>query len=1024
MAFNKNRAMEAARKYVEKGQTDRAIKEYLKVVNDDPKDVRVWLKIGDLYAKKGAKAEATETYMKVAKFYSEQGFYLKAVAVYKQILKLDPRMVEVNLKLAELYRQLGLLSDAMQHFERVAAFFHREGKTQEALATIRQLVDLDPDNVATRIKLAELYSKEEMTQEAIQEFRQACDYLRSHNRQDDFIKVAERLLWHDASDIGLNRELATLYLRRSDARRALQKLQVCFKADARDVETLALLAQAFQALKQKSKTVSVLKELARVFTENGQKQEALDVHRKILMISPDDPDSRAAVGEPPPKSPSREAVRRAASVVAEAPLQRSLRPNVTGSMPLVRAEDVGVELEYDGSSFSVADSGDFVADIAANDDSFQVGGNAVEANADEIAKILTETDVYVKYGLEQKAIAHLQKVFEIDPNNVEARERLKDIYISIDQDQAAVTELLRLVETVGSHDPDRAEVYLREAAAVAPYDQRIGKLAARYSLDLGSDSPEVEIVEPSARIEVYSGDEGTGTTAPVDDVDFDDLEFSDGLTMNPGDAPVFLTDDSELDVLGRRDSITQEVRVDQLEGEVGLDELEIDELAFDEAVNEGTKELSLNELEFESDPLDAGLDDSEDLGFRRPDSGFGSAKKSSRRGVGKRHRGDLADPMSLDAQPLDVAELDNRRFRSGIRAPAMLTPDEDDLGGLASGQNAAHYAAPETLPPDEDVLSDLNSPREAVVADDIDDEFGGDIVLADSDLTEDTDEGESIPFDDAPGPAGRGVTGTEQLIADEGGNTSLEDDLDEADFFVSQGLFEEAKDILESLLRQYPSHPLLMAKLQDVRAAEGAPGGLGKTPTPTPRPRALDRVGLTQPGGANTPSVKLARDLDDEDADTHFDLGLAYKEMGLLDEAIKAFRKVVNVAARAVESSLMIGLCYREQGALPEAIQQFKNALYVDGIAERQKLGLYYELGATYELMDDASEALYFFEMVAKKDGAHRDVVKRIAALKKGTTVNGNGVHAAKTAASAGDDVDAAFDSMFGDEDKSDAPRR
>ncbi|MBW2465202.1 MAG: tetratricopeptide repeat protein [Deltaproteobacteria bacterium] len=255
--------MDAARKYVEKGQTDKAIKEYLKVVNHDPKDVRVWLKIGDLYAKKGAKAEATETYLKVAKFYGEQGFYLKAVAVYKQILKLDPRMVEVNLKLAELYRQLGLLSDAMQHFERVASHFHREGKTKEALATIRQLVDLDPDNVATRIKLAELYSKEEMTEEAITEFRAACEYLRSHNRQDDFIKVAERLLWHDASDTPLNRELATLYLRRNDARRALQKLQVCFKADSRDVETLVLLAQAFQALEQKAKTVSVLKERRR-----------------------------------------------------------------------------------------------------------------------------------------------------------------------------------------------------------------------------------------------------------------------------------------------------------------------------------------------------------------------------------------------------------------------------------------------------------------------------------------------------------------------------------------------------------------------------------------------------------------------------------------------------------------------------------------------------------------------------------------------------------------------------------------
>ena len=64
MAFNKEKVMDAARKFVDKGQIDKAVKEYLRIVNEDPKDVRVWLKIGDLYAKKGAKQEATDTYLK------------------------------------------------------------------------------------------------------------------------------------------------------------------------------------------------------------------------------------------------------------------------------------------------------------------------------------------------------------------------------------------------------------------------------------------------------------------------------------------------------------------------------------------------------------------------------------------------------------------------------------------------------------------------------------------------------------------------------------------------------------------------------------------------------------------------------------------------------------------------------------------------------------------------------------------------------------------------------------------------
>src|SRR5688572_18439637 len=296
MAINKNKVMEVAQKFVEKGQLDKAIKEYLRIVEEDPKDVRVWLKLGDLYAKKNAKQDATETYLRVAQFYSDQGFYLKAVAVYKQVLKLDPRLIEMNIKLAEVYRQLGLLSDAMQQYELVAAFYHREGKTREALSTIRELVEIDPENVATRIKLAELYSKEQMVREAVIEFTKAADTLRASGRMDDFIKVGERLVWHQPDNHGMNRELAQLYLKRNDPRHALQKLQACFKADPRDVQTLGLLASAFLALDQKPKTVSVWKEMARILTENNQPAAAAEIYRRILGVDPDDADAQAAVG--------------------------------------------------------------------------------------------------------------------------------------------------------------------------------------------------------------------------------------------------------------------------------------------------------------------------------------------------------------------------------------------------------------------------------------------------------------------------------------------------------------------------------------------------------------------------------------------------------------------------------------------------------------------------------------------------------------------------------------------------------
>src|SRR5205823_3076150 len=111
----------------------------------------------------------------------------------------------------------------------------------------------------------------------------------------DYIKVAERLAWHKTDDHALAKELAQLYLKRSDPRRALTKLQSCFKGDPRDTQTLELLATAFQGLGQQQKTLSVLKELAKVLHENNQRDHRDAVYKRILSLDSRDAEARAAL---------------------------------------------------------------------------------------------------------------------------------------------------------------------------------------------------------------------------------------------------------------------------------------------------------------------------------------------------------------------------------------------------------------------------------------------------------------------------------------------------------------------------------------------------------------------------------------------------------------------------------------------------------------------------------------------------------------------------------------------------------
>jgi len=119
----RNQRIADVQRAMERGDLASAIKMYAALAQGCPDDTRFLLKLGECYARTGDTANATTTYLTVAQQYERHGFYLKAVAAYKQILKLNEwptddaqRSVrtanDVRLALAALYERLGLLVDA------------------------------------------------------------------------------------------------------------------------------------------------------------------------------------------------------------------------------------------------------------------------------------------------------------------------------------------------------------------------------------------------------------------------------------------------------------------------------------------------------------------------------------------------------------------------------------------------------------------------------------------------------------------------------------------------------------------------------------------------------------------------------------------------------------------------------------------------------------------------------------------------------------------------------------------------
>lgn len=441
MSIDRAKAVQAAQKYLAKGQLDKAISEYERLVKDDPKDGRLLLKLGDLYTRQGANKEACATYRKVAEQYAEQGFFLKAVAVCKQILKLDPTLLDVWERLAEMYEMLSLGNDAVATYEQVADAHARAGNHRKSARALEKVAELDPENVAARIRYAEVLSKLNKPEEAAAAFAQGAEVLKRQGRIEDYLKVGERLLYHQPDNLEFARELAAAYLDRGEAKHSLAKLQACFNADPKNLETLQLLARAFEQLGQTQKTVSVLKELARLHGSEARKSEQANVLRRILALDPSDPDAR-----------------RELSLVGRLPVTTE-----DSSADITVEEDDYDELVVEEDEELAPKTGSGLRDLALVEE---------EQKQERVARLLAECGVFLRYGLNDKMIKQLHELLTIDPKHVEARLKLKDAYLRVKQPIEAAKQLLALSEIVEQSDPNLALSAVREAVKLEPKNPR------------------------------------------------------------------------------------------------------------------------------------------------------------------------------------------------------------------------------------------------------------------------------------------------------------------------------------------------------------------------------------------------------------------------------------------------------------------------------------------------------------------------------------------------------------------------
>jgi len=224
--------------------------------------------------------------------------------------------------------------------------------------------------------------------------------------------------------------------------------------------------------------------------------------------------------------------------------------------------------------------------------------------------------------------------------------------------------------------------------------------------------------------------------------------------------------------------------------------------------------------------------------------------------------------------------------------------------------------------------------------------------------------------------------------ADQLANDAMLADLEQVDFFIDQGLVDEATGILDELEARVPGHALLAKRREKLAtlAASAAPaqGALpAQEQSENTHARRAPRPAHAAPSApARRTGAPTTIAAGEHDVDTHADLGIMEKTMERYEAAIEHFKAVLADPKREVFALSMIGECAEALGDSAEAIRCYQDALKRPTATAAEATQLYFQLGSVFYNMGDHSEALYYFERVFKRDPNFRDIQRRLNELK------------------------------------------
>lgn len=182
----------------QKKQFDKALTIYIQFLQEsegalDDLDIPLYNRVGDLLLRTGNASDALNYYEQAVDLYADRGFHNNAIALCNKVLRQSPGRASIYYKLGKISATKGFKSDAKKNFLEYADRMQKAGKIDEAFRALKEFADLCPDQDDIRLMLAEQLTKENRQDEALEQLHKLHDRLNSEGRTAEARATAERM---------------------------------------------------------------------------------------------------------------------------------------------------------------------------------------------------------------------------------------------------------------------------------------------------------------------------------------------------------------------------------------------------------------------------------------------------------------------------------------------------------------------------------------------------------------------------------------------------------------------------------------------------------------------------------------------------------------------------------------------------------------------------------------------------------------------------------------------------------------